>query len=87
VQRLEVVLRQQQASKWIVIITDGRPTNLPLTQLAVRKAIEQGVKVVGIGIGKSGLSIRDYLPDSPCVKSLGELQYALRNLLKSLVKA
>ncbi|QXW20150.1 VWA domain-containing protein (plasmid) [Comamonas aquatica] len=86
-QRMHALQTQTQDKKWLVVVTDGRASDQMIAVAAVEQAKRLGINVLGIGIGSHGNYIRQFLPDAICIKSIGEFQIALSNLIKTTAMA
>ena len=88
-QRLEVLVRQAQERKLMVVITDGAANDFRSVLQSMKYAEDNGIDVIGIGLGLEGRVIKTYIENSLNILSLNDLQPAIRALMskRALAKA
>ena len=80
-QRLEVLAKRSQERKLMVVITDGAANDYRSVLHALKYADDNGIDVIGIGLGLEGRVIKTYIDNSLSILSLNELQPAIRELM------
>lgn len=80
-QRLEVLVRQRQDRKLMVVITDGAANDFRSVLQSMKYAEDNGIDVIGIGLGLEGRVIKTYIENSLNILSLNDLQPAIRALM------
>ena len=81
-QRLSVLVQQRQERKLMVVITDGAANDFRSVLQSVKYAEDNGIDVIGIGLGLEGRVIKTYIENSLNILSLNDLQHAIRELMK-----
>lgn len=86
-QRLEVLARQRQERKLMVVITDGAANDYRSVLNSMQYAHSHDIEVIGIGIGLEGRVVKTYIQNSLSILSLNELQPAIRKLMFNRAQA
>ena len=82
-QRMKLLETQKQERKLMIVITDGEASNPAIAVAATHLLEERGIEVIGIGIGREGVKIQQYIPNSVCINELGQLQFALKKVMQT----
>lgn len=76
------VIRREESLKLILVITDGQPDDIGATRNIIERARDDGIHVVGLGIGTEVDST--FGPaDSATVSDIGELSSSMVKLVKT----
>ena len=82
-QRMKLLEAQKQERKLMIVITDGAASNPAIAVAATHLLEERGIEVIGVGLGREGVKIQQYIPNSVCVNELGQLQFALKKVMQT----
>ena len=82
-QRMKLLEAQKQERKLMIVITDGAASNPAIAVAATHLLEERGIEVIGVGLGREGLKIQQYIPNSVCINELGQLQFALKKVMQT----
>ena len=69
----------------VLVITDGEPDNSAVCRRLIRIAAEQGVIVVGVGIGGGCMSVKALFPNHVAVEMLSELPREMLGVLDTIM--
>ena len=85
---LRALSERDERVRVLFVITDGHPNSrdLPVIAHQLRLAKENGVAIVGVGIGSGTYAVKTVFPDHHvCVNKVKDLPDALMNTLRALV--
>ena len=82
---LPALLDRREKKKMLFILTDGMPDDVEATKAMLAKYAENGVTVVGIGMGPYREKVVALIPNSVAVESIEDLPRALEKLFKGQI--
>lgn len=79
------LLAQKTERKILLIVSDGRPNDVAAASAAIKASIEEGIEVLGIGLGEKGVYLTQLVQQCSTVMSIEELPEAFAKLFASQI--